>query len=127
MNQREIMKAAKAIVKFTRDGADLEAGINECVCCGEHYHLKAGYDPSALCDMCAQELAVAFASYIIRREQAPSQKQLRESSASLVVPCGSRSPLGFGGYRRCDLPAGHADLLCRSGSVGWKRPLEKRL
>jgi len=37
------------------------------------------------------------------------------------IPCDSRSPLGFGGYRHCQLPAGHDGLLCESGNVSWPR------
>lgn len=39
--------------------------------------------------------------------------------ADCTPPCASRSPLGFGGYRHCELPNGHAADLCRSGNVGW--------
>jgi hypothetical protein len=68
LNKREAIRLAKKIDRFEKDGPDVNAGVNECVKCGEHYHVQVGLDPSALCHPCAQTAAVAFAAILALRK-----------------------------------------------------------
>lgn len=57
-----LLTLARRVAAFAWENADRDNLA--CLACGDTYHIPPDFDPSALCDACAQTYVVLFARLI---------------------------------------------------------------